>query len=419
MRQKIILILLPILLFTQCAYFTSHGRAYKRANKAFNIGDYDSAVESCIVSLQAKRDYENTLKLIMEVFPIAIQSHYMAIDRLPSMGNEFYFDKIVTHYNDLIHLVELVEDLNHPQSEIWLFKANVRDYTEELHEAKLNASETHYNAGKNSMNSEKVSELRNAANQFQLALLFTTPYKDAQELYLEARKLGTLQIAVLPFENKSGKSEFGAIGETLSNKLISVLMSNSQLMEFTDFVNRNQINLIIDELKLGQSGLVEDESIVEIGNIKNVDRMISGVVSQIIITSPQHKKERKTLTKNVNTGTEIVTDSLGQQQTINVYNDVKAHLIYHTINTDVTVLINIKMVDVETASLLFTDNYSKTVNYKHQWATFRGDSRALDWSTTILSQRKEETPPSPESLINQAINEVSYEIGNAVSNKLK
>jgi hypothetical protein len=410
MRQKLILILLPILLFLNCAYFTSHGRAYKQADKAYQLGDYDSAVESCIASLQAKRDYDKSLTLMNEIFPIAVKSHIRAIDRLPSSGNDFYNDKIVQHFTDLIHLVEIVENLNHPKTEVWFFKANVQDYSDALNEAKLNASEAHYKVGKTYLSSEKVEDFRKAAYEFKLALSFNTPYKDAHELYADARKLGTLQIAVLTFENKSGKNKFGAVGETLSNKLISHLMNDSQLMEFTNFVNRDQIDLIIEELKLGQSGLVHDESIVDVGNLKNVDRLISGAISQIIISPPNHKKERKTLTKNVKTGSEVFTDSLGQQQTVDIYSDVKAHVVYHNIIASVTVTANVKVVDVETSSLFFNKNITRTIDYSHKWATYRGDSRALDWSTQILSNRKEKSPPPSETLLTQALNEISIEM---------
>jgi len=63
------------------------------------------------------------------VFPKVIRKHHKKIEGHKYHQTNFYWDKIVDELSILNNLKLTVEDhLAHPKSDIWLSKANVRNY---------------------------------------------------------------------------------------------------------------------------------------------------------------------------------------------------------------------------------------------------------------------------------------------------
>ncbi len=79
-------------------------------------------------------------------------------------------------------------------------------------------------------------------------------------------------IAILPFDNLTNDAQKKWIGYGFSETLCSGLFEFSTLR----IVERTRISSIIDEIKLGQSGLIQEESIQEAGKLLGADYMVCG-----------------------------------------------------------------------------------------------------------------------------------------------
>ena len=84
------------LLFAGCTYFTAHGRAFKRAEKAVSRSDFDLAVNECISSLNKNRSYQPTIDLLEDIFPAAVKKHHNTIDNHINSQKQFHWDPVVT-----------------------------------------------------------------------------------------------------------------------------------------------------------------------------------------------------------------------------------------------------------------------------------------------------------------------------------
>ena len=90
-----LLMAIYFLFSVSCAYFSAHGRAYKKAQSANKRGNYEQAVYASVDALRIKPDYEDVEKIMDEAFPKAIRKHHKKIDRLKSHQKDFYWDKIL------------------------------------------------------------------------------------------------------------------------------------------------------------------------------------------------------------------------------------------------------------------------------------------------------------------------------------
>ena len=407
-KYKSLLLVITYCFFSvSCAYFSPHGRAYKKAHFANKHGNYEQAVYASVDALRLKHDYEEVDKIMDMAFPKAIRKHHKKIDIFQSQKKGFYWDEILDELKILKDLKLSVEDLDHQNSQIWLLKAQVRDYIFEIDIAKNNAAEGHYqNALSLKSKSDRESQ-KNAAQQFLIAQKFINNYKDSQEFYLVCKNAGTTRIAILPFSNKSGKSRYGSIGENISSSIRSALLNDPAIMEFVNVIDRQQIDEIIKEQKLSQSGLVNSKTSLEIGKLLGVHQIITGEITYLTASKPKHIKNKQRYTKEVVIDTQIYTGDDGKQKSRNIYGKVKAMATTHSVSAEAQIRASYQVLHAETAQVLNSEIVSGSRKINFTWATYNGDKRALDNDIKKLTRKSEKAPPSKEKLVLDAITNLS------------
>jgi len=389
-----------IAIILNCAHFSSHGRSYLNAQKAYTRGNYDDAIKECIISLRFNKNYNPSYELLKTIFPKALDYHHNKIDRLKNTRDFFKWDSIVSELEILIFLIDEIDSLN--LQEI-LTNSNIRNYFQELEEAKLFAAESHYQAGKNKMNTENKTELRDAAIEFKKALNYIIDYNDSQKLYEICRESAAIKLGFLPFENNSGKKKYGDLGKTISNELISRLITDENLMEFIDIINREKIDIIIDEQKLSHSGLIDDSKSIELGKIAGINMMVIGEITQLIINNPKKTADKNILEKRVVSSTTTYTDSDGNKRKKYNYKMVKCTVKKYTQTASTIIIGSYQIIDTKTAKILFSGNLEGKFNFNQVWATVKGDKRAMDYNTKQLVNKNAEKPPEKDQMVYSAL----------------
>ena len=390
-----------------CAYFTPHGRAFKKAYSANKHGNYEQAVYASADALRIKGNYEEVNEIMDEAFPSAIHKHHKKIDLLKAHKKEFYWDHILNELKILNDLKIAIEDLDHKNSLIWLAKADVRNYLLEINIAEKNAAEGHYQKGLNLKLKNDRESQKNAAQQFLIAERFFNNYKNAQEFYSICKNAGTTRIAILSFSNKSGKSRYGSIGKNISSSVRSGLLNDNTIMEFVDIIDRQQIDEIIKEQKLSQSGLVDSKTSLEIGKLLGVHQIISGEVTYLTASKPKHLKTTQRFTKKVVIDTEVYTGDDGKSKSRKVYGKVKATATKHSVSAEAQIRASYQVLDAETAEVLNSDMVSGSHQINFIWATYHGDKRALNNDIKKLTRKSEKVPPTKDQLVLDAITDLN------------
>jgi len=399
-KYKLFLLITSCLLFSfSCAYFSAHGRAYKKAHSANKRGNYEQAIYACVDALRIKSDYEEVELIMDEVFPKAIQKHHNKIEEHKYHQQKFYWDKILDELKILEDLKLSVVDLAHPKSMLWLSKAIVRNYKVEIDDAINNSAEGHYQAGiRFKLFTDRESQ-KSAAQQFQITQSIISHYKDSNDLYHICKNAGTTRIAILPFVNKSGKNSYGSIGESVSSSIRSALLNDPEIMEFVNIIDRQQIDQIIEEQKFSQSGLVDSQTSIEIGKLLGVHQIISGEITFLTASKPTHIKNTQRYMKEVVVGNETYTDEKGKEKNRNIYGEVTAEVTFHSISSSAKIQASYQILHSETAEVLHSEIVNSDQQFDYQWATHNGDQRALSNEVKKLTRKSKKSAPSKEQMV--------------------
>ena len=86
------------------------------------------------------------------------------------------------------------------------------------------------------------------------------------------------KIAIVDFSDLN--QNVNNLGRYLAEKLINELLKNKKDKQY-EVVERRQLNKVLQELKLSQSGLSDPSTIKEVGKILNVDALITGSLTDL------------------------------------------------------------------------------------------------------------------------------------------
>lgn len=406
-----------MLSLTSCTYFSEYAKLERSAQDAYSRADYDSAVFLLARSLQISQDYEESQFLMADAFLMANRMHTNAIKELESSSDEFRYDGVAREYESLMRLHDAVRNLppvRHPKTGV-LLELEIIDFSAKLDDAKVKAAEAHYAAGTGLSQSTDLDQQKAAAKQFKKALSFVADYKDAADLYEATRKAGVKRIAVFPFEDLSGKNrKYGAIEELVVDEMVASVMRDPSATEFLELVSRDQLDRVIAEQKLGLSGMVNDETAMEVGAILGVHEILTGKITQIIYSPARTVHREYNETKRVVIRTEKYKDDEGKTKSRNIYGDVDARVKHYTRTSKAEIKGSYKIVDVRTSKVLVSESFKGKSDFIAEWAVVKGDSRALRSSTARLVRRGETLAPVATEMVSSAATDLAKSLSNSL-----
>ena len=411
--KSLSLLILILFIIFGCAALTKHGQLESDARDHYSAGRHDKAVFDCAAALKLKPDYEKAQTLIQEAFKAGMTSHQNKINELKASVEKFKWDKIVSEYEALNKINQVISDLpvlkNKKTQAIITF--DTREYSNELSNAKVQAAEIHYHEGLGLSQNKNVDIQKQAAKEFKTAMSFITDYKDAAALYEQARKGGIKRLAIIPFEDNSGKGgRYGDLSGMIVDDVVTDVMTDESAMEFLELVSRDQLEKVMHEQKLGISGLVDEETAVELGKVLGVHEILTGKITQIIHIPEKTIRKNLKKKKNVVVKKEKYKDSKGKTKTRDIRGDVFANVTIHTKTAGSNITGSYKIIDVTTAKLIKSETFTDKYDFKHEWATYTGDERALDSKSKKLASKSEVRALVAEELIQNAAKNLSQSL---------
>ena len=434
-----------------CAGLTQYGKLEESARELSTRGNYDQAVFQVVESLKLKPDYDKSQELIVDIFPRAVDGHLEKIKSAKSSSAQFKWDTVVAEYEALIKINQAVKSLPVLIAEGTKqpIHFDIHDYTQDITEPTNNASEVHYQEGRRLFGKEgmvnrdqaakefsasnkyvpgykdaltlaadgyyreglllakadDVDTQKKAAKAFKAAQEFVPGYKDAADLYEKARKAGVKRIAIIPFENKSGKGGYGAIADAIVDGTVSDVMGDSSATEFLEIVSRDQLEQVMQEQKLGMTGFVDGKTATQLGKILGVKEIVTGKITQIAAsrekTTPKRSRLKETICVQENSKGDCV-------QNAEVYADVTEY----NRTASATITGSYSVIDVKTAAIKKQANMEGKYAFSAAWATYTGDEKALgrpgffgrDNKADVrdLLRKSEQNAPEEEEMVNLA-----------------
>jgi len=414
LRISVTLSLMSILI-AGCAALTAHGSAMLEGRSAFNNGNYDHAVVKAAESLMIKPEYEPAKTLIEKAFRSSNEQHRTKLDQLDVSEAKFKWDDVVTVYKALImthSAVSKLPSITMASGEV--INLETEDFTKNLAEATKKAAEGHYNEGIKLGKSDDIALKKQSAKEFKLAGDFIPGYRDSAELYEEMRKDAILRMAVF-FEDRSQTyGGYGPVSLTVMDDVVSSILNDQSATEFLELMTRDQLNRVIQEQALSQTGMINELSAIEAGKILGINQILTGRITQIIYTIPQLTDNTRKVTRKVVTGEEEYTDKDGNKKTRKVRSEVSASFTTFSKRTSATIHGSYNIIDVETSKILRSNTFKESSSSRVEWGTFTGDARALSWLDKRLAAKGEQPVPNAQIMVSQAATKLANSLANSI-----
>lgn len=417
---NIITLFIVSLFLTGCA--GKAGKFMDSAQANYQVNDYEGALREAVNALRQKPNYERAQNFVTTFFNAAVDARKSSIKSLETSPDKFRWDQITADYKALIEINTLVKNLPpliHKKTKQRI-TFNTQDYTRELNEASENAAEAHYQEGiRIAASGSDVETQKRAAKEFRSVQDYVSGYKDVVSLYEKSRSAGVKRMAILAFEDKSGKAHrYGSIPDFITDKIISSVLKDPTAIEFLQIISRDQLNRIMEEQNLGYTGRFDENTVAGIGEVAGVHELVVGKITNILPNTPRPKStvynRKKTVRKK--TGTERYVDNNGNTKTRPKYTDVDifAKVTHHYVESSVTITGSYKILDVKTAAYKDSDDFNIKHEFKAKWARFTGDENALFREDFPHVNADQKEPPTDEQMVLNAAEKLAGELAEAL-----
>ena len=411
---RLFISLLFMIALSGCSIFTAHGRLEKEGRIAYGNNDFDSAVYKASQALALKSDYKPAQILIQDAFKAAVLSHEDELNRLRQSEEKFRWDEVALRYNSLVKLNQTIKRL--PAIRVKsgeLIEFRIMDYSSELDSSNKKAAEVHYEEGMILSTSDDLAIKKLSAKEFKLAGTYIPGFRDSGVRYEEMRKAAILRMAVF-IEDKSRQNKFGAINEVVMDNVVNSIFNDKDATEFLELVSRDQLEIILSEQAMSQSGIVDEEMALEAGRLMSVHQIVAGKITQIIYSPPEVTIRKRKETKKVQTGKEKYTNEEGEEKERKLYGTVEAQVRFFTRLTSARINCSYTIVDIETSKIMKSDTFEGYASANAEWAKFEGDERALSYFTRQLVKRGSQQVPVAGEMVNRAARKLSASLANSI-----
>ena len=383
MRLVFISFLLFVILFLcGCATFTQHGQAYKKAEFCYNAGDFDGAVTNSIDSLSIKPTYQKASLLIKKATPQAYEKHEKIARGLEDQAE---WDNAITEYDTLLRMSKRLSELGTTYSTI-----DTQGIMQKRENAIQKAAKAHYSKGIRLMDSKSYNE---AAKEFKRAQDFIPDYEDSELLYASCKELAVRKIAIMIFENTSGKSQFGDIDVKLTDQIIdTAINSNPELLVF---ITRDQMGRLIQEKDVSDINKIKSNP-VEMGKLLDSHAFVFGKIASIAV---------KHTPKTSNTYSREVI--IQRPETEGGSYKVACKCTAYNKKCDVIVSTKYEILSAISGTVIKTGTLKTNSSDEVLWAEYKGDERALNEQDQDLCSEKERELEPEEILVGRSIDDLS------------
>lgn len=375
-----------------------HAGVNDEAKKAYERGDFDGCVSILARELRKKPDHQDNINLMETALPLAYNGHLAAAEEA---AERLDWDTATSEYKAIISLRRVLSGVPPVPKKIEGKKEKtpttfaVDDVKGDYDRALASAVQMHYDKA---VAFESAGQYRSAAIEYRQTRDYDPTFKDAGSKYSTCREKALLKIAVMPFEDKTGKS-YGALGDLLTQQVISSAMGSNP--EFLQFVTRDYLQQLLAEQGAGQTGVIDEGSAAKLGKLLGVHAFVFGKLLTVVEDFPADVTEKADNT---------VEQYQGKDKPPLVF---RCTYYLHKRMGKVTVQGSYQVVDVDTGVIKSTSNISKDAGDFVSWVTFTGAEEAVPNDVKKLNMGERALKP-PQALVNEALNDLGKDLASAL-----
>ncbi|OEK05719.1 hypothetical protein [Roseivirga misakiensis] len=340
---------------------------------AFDKGNYNTALDRAVKRLQSNPNNKKAQDVLIDGYSVASEFHLKRIQQFKRSQNDFKWESIYREYTQLNNYYRDIQRCPSCMSLV-----SPKEYFTEQEEAASSAAEVQVTIGKESLALNTIETARQAYSHFEMALRFNNNIVGIDSLLTQARQIGTVRVLIEPIPIHSRNLKL--TNEYLENKMF----------EYLDAYSRDRFVQFFSALESEQRG-IEPDHILSL----DFDDFVLGQ-AEIVSKTVEIKRDSVVVGE--------YTDKDGNK--FDVYNTVKADFTSNEKTLYSAGVLNFEIRDAYTNKVLTQRKLRSEDIWRHSWASFNGDSRALDKEEIQMSKRKELPPPDPQTLFISFIDRV-------------
>ena len=357
MRRIILLSVLLAVLLAAC----------NSSKKAYQSGNYDTAVLKAVKKLRKSPENKNAIETISQAYPAGKSWHLNRISQLKSSGDVLKWEKVAAEYGALNRQYDEINRcpacMNFVQPE---------RYTTQQDEAVLKGAEVRYALGEKSMeNKLDRNSAKEAYMHFQKAGLLKPGYKDVGAKMADAKYYATLKVVLDPLPTPTAAMKISS--DFFENK-ISELLHTMPVNEFVRFYSPKE---------------------AKVEGVKHANHVIKIRFDDFVVGKELIKETSVDISKD---SVVVATVDLPDGTKQNAYATVKATL--HTSKKLVisSGVLDFKIIDPISDVVLTQEKFPGKFEWFSEWGYFNGDERAMSADQKKILGLKQLNPPPPQEL---------------------
>lgn len=361
MKLKFYLLLLGTVFLFSC----------KTAQKLYQRGQYDEAVELAAKKLSKKPHDVGLMTVLQDAYRYAVQDHENRVRNLSNSNSDLRWEQI---YHEYVSLQRLYDAVRRSPSVYDLVQPT--DYSSYLTTYKEQAGNAREDRGDELMGQNTKNSFRQAYYEYQKALSLKPGDLSIKQKMDDAFANAVTNVAVMPLTRFGLQySSYNYDYSDFDYQLLRYL-NDHRSGPFVRFFNSN------DRSQPTDMAVDMRFSDVNIGRYRD-ERSVREVSKQVVAKEIVHKP-----------------DSVTRE-----YITVKARITITTRTLKANAVLMASARGIDNRSI-WSDTYRGDYNWVYQFASYTGDERALSEEDKKLLTQKEQWPPSNDEIIRIIMNEI-------------
>lgn len=355
---------------------TAEANAFIAAIKALDKNPKDTSAQNVLGNLYRQ----------------AARVHLDNIEVYETLTEPDKWDKIIREYKALQTLTDRVNS----SAEVRKF-INPPSYIAKTDVARQNAAADYYEAGLEYLNSGDKRQSRKSLSLFKKANSYVPNYKDVKRQMDVAFQQSVLNVVINPVTDNSyyyssmGSNRFG-------NSFNNDYMQRSLVRDLGGDLDKNSLARFYTDRDADRARI-------------NVDWIVDLTWVDLDIPRPQTQRETRNLSKQI----EIGKDTSGRP----VYQTVKATIYmtrqYFTARGE----LECRITDAPTRNNVYLNRFESQMDWNQDYATYSGDSRALDNIHLAMIQNTNTRLPDKDEILNELYKKIYPQVKNSIYNEVR
>ncbi|MET0636383.1 MAG: hypothetical protein ABWZ25_10180 [Chitinophagaceae bacterium] len=348
----------------------------KSAEKLYQRGNYEAAVEVAAKKLAKKTNDAALIEVIQNAYKYAVEDHEGRVRTLANSSSDLRFENIYQEYYSLQSLYQVIR--NSPTA---FEVVHPTDYSSYLSTYQEEAGNARFERGMALLDQNNKLSSRNAYYEFQRALNLKPGDLTIRQKMDEAYALGVTNIVIEPLTRFG--YQYTSFNYDYNNFNYNTLqyLSQNRSNQFLQYFSAN------DAMASGV----------------RVDQVVDLKFSDVNIGRYRDQRSTREVSRRVVSKEIVITkDSI-----IKEYTTVKAKITttHRTLTADGLLQATSRN---PAGQWIWSDTYRGEYHWESSFSTYTGDERALSDADKKLINQREQYPPSNDQIINLIMNEIQH-----------